>query len=211
MADIKVSQLPTATELSGSSVLMVISDAGNKKITFANLLKSVKTDLIVNSAQAAASLKVYSDSSNNLLVSDPVLGRIGVGTNTPGALLHANGNFKVGDTDVAGVVINSHETLVADGTSSKISNPGIGITRVTFSGSTTMILTLSNGIPYQSKTFVVAAPPVGGVCNITIQPMPWVGATTPPTIKLTKVGDSITLLYDETGWCIQSYTGATIN
>jgi hypothetical protein len=211
MAEIKVSQLPTASGLLGPDLLMIVSSGNNKKITFENMLKGVRTDLIINSENEAASLKVYSQSGDNLLISDPVLGRIGVGTTSPQALFHVSGNVKLGNEDVSGVVINSHETIIVDGTPTKSAISGIGVTRFTFdSGSTSLNVNLSNGTPYQSKTFIVSATPLGGSCNINILPTPWVGGSTPPTIKLGKLGDTVTLFYDVTGWSIQSYFGASI-
>lgn len=212
MAEIKVSQLPKASSMLGSDFLMIVSGANNKKVTFADAIKSIRTDLIINSNNEAAALKVYSQSGDNLLISDPVLGRVGVGTITPAALLHVNGNLKIGAQDISGVLISSYETVTVDSTLSKAAIPGIGITRFVFdSGSTAANVTLSNGNPYQTKTFVVADTPLGGVCDITIIPSPWIdGSTVKPTIKLTKLGDTVTLVYDETGWTIQSYFGASI-
>lgn len=211
MAEIKVSQLPTSTSMLGPDLLMVVSSGSNKKITFENMLKSVRTDLIVNSNNEAASLKVYSQSGNNLLISDPVLGRIGIGTATPLALAHVNGNLKLGGLNTSGVMIDSYETLIVDGTPSKSAIPGIGVTRFTFSaGSTTLNVNLSNGLPYQTKTFIVSGAPLGGSCSISILPTPWVGGGTAPSIKLAKLGDTVTLVFDETGWAIKSYFGASI-
>jgi hypothetical protein len=211
MAEIKVSQLPTATGMLGPDFLMIVSGANNKKITFANMIKSIRTDLVVNSNNEAASLKVYSQSNDNLLITDPILGRVGVGTTSPGALLHVNGNLKVGDSGTAGVLLNSYETLEVDGTVSKIAIPGVGLTRFIFSsGNVSLNVNLSNGLPYQTKTFVVSDTPTGGTCDINILPTPWVDGGTPPSIKLTKLGDTITLVYDETGWAVQSYFGASI-
>ena len=211
MAEIKVTQLPTAASMTGPDWLMIVSGGTNKKITFENALKSVRTDLIVNSSNEAASLKVYSQSGNNLLISDPVLGRIGVGTATPGALLHVNGNLKIGAMDTSGVLISSYETLVVDGTVTKVAIPGIGITRLTFAaGSTSLNVNLSNGLPYQTKTFIVSDTPLGGTCNINVFPSPWVDGGSAPSIKLSKLGDTVTFIYDETGWAIQSYFGASI-
>ncbi len=73
-----------------------------------------------------------------------------------------------------------------------------------------MNVNLSNGMPYQTKTFIVSGLPDGGTCNITIIPTPWVAGGTAPSIKLTKRGDTVTLIYDETGWTIQNYFGASI-
>jgi len=211
MAEIKVSQLPTSTGMLGPDLLMIVSGSNNKKITFENMVKSVRTDLVVNSNNEAASLKVYSQSGNNLLITDPILGRIGVGTNAPAALLHVNGNLKLGGAATSGVLISSYETLLVDGTSSKTAIPGIGITRITFdSGSTSLNVNLSNGLPYQTKTFVVADTPLGGTCDVNLLPTPWIDGGTAPTIKLTKLGDTVTFLYDENGWTIQSYFGASI-
>ena len=211
MAEIKVSQLPTATSMLGPDFLMIVSGANNKKITFENVVKSIRTDLVVNSNNEAASLKVFSQASDNLLITDPILGRLGVGTVSPGALLHVNGNLKMGALDTSGVVLNSYETLLVDGTVSKAAIPGIGVSRFTFSsGNTALNVNLSNGLPYQTKTFVVSDTPVGGTCNITVLPTPWVDGGIAPSIKLTKLGDTVTLIYDETGWTIQSYFGASI-
>lgn len=211
MAEIKVTQLPTAASMIGPDWLMIVSGGTNKKITFENALKSVRTDLIVNSNNEAASIKVYSQSGNNLLISDPILGRIGVGTDSPSALLHVNGNIKLGALDTSGVLISSYETLIVDGTLSKVAIPGIGITRFTFdAGSTSLNVNLSNGLPYQTKTFVVSDTPLGGTCTINIFPTPWIDGGTAPSIKLSKLGDTVTLVYDETGWTIQSYFGASI-
>lgn len=211
MSEIKVTQLPTAAGMLGPDWLMIVSGSSNKKISFQNLLKSIRTDLIVNSNNEAASFKIYGQSTNSLLVSDPVLGRIGIGTATPTALLQVAGNLQVGDNGVSGVLLNSHESIVVDGTATKTSTPGIGITRFTFNaGSTALNVNLSNGVPYQTKTFVVSATPLGGVCNINILPTPWVAGGTAPSIKLTKLGDSVTLVYDETGWALKGYFGASI-
>jgi len=60
MAEIKVSQLPTATSMLGPDLLMIVSGTNNKKITFENMVKSVRTDLVVNSNNEAASLRVFS-------------------------------------------------------------------------------------------------------------------------------------------------------
>jgi hypothetical protein len=211
MAEIKVSQLPTATSMLGPDLLMIVSGTSNKKITFENMVKSVRTDLVVNSNNEAASLRVFSLASDDLLITDPVLGRVGVGTTAPGALLHVNGNLKVGAEDGSGVVLNSFESLIVDGTPTKSAVPGIGVSRITFSsGNTALNVNLSNGSPYQTKTFIVSEEPSGGTCNVSILPTPWVGAGTAPSIKLTKLGDTVTLIYDQSGWAIQSYFGASI-
>lgn len=211
MAEIKITQLPSSTGVQGPDLLMIVANNNNKKITFENVFKGIRTDLIVNSNNEAAALKVYSQASDNLLISDPILGRLGIGTSSPLALLHIVGNAKLGGDGVSGVLINSHETIIVDEVTTKTAVPSIGVTRFTFNtGYTALTVNLSNGVPYQTKTFMVADTPSGGTCNITIAPTPWVDGSNAPTIKLTKLGDTVTLIYDETGWVVQSYFGASI-
>jgi hypothetical protein len=210
MADIKVSQLPTAAKLNPADLLMAIQSGNNKKIPFSSFLGNVTTNVVINSENSAVSLRIKGSVGNdNLLVTDPVANKIGVGTNAPDELLHVSGNLKVGGDGVSGVIINSTDEVLVDGTASKSANVTTSITMVDFSGSsTTLTLNLGSGSPNQKKCVIITGSPVGGSCNVTVVPAPYNGTT--PLIKLAKKGDVVNLLYTTDGWMVMGYYGASI-
>ena len=210
MANIKVTQLPIAKTVSSNDLLMIISQGNAKEVSFSDLWKSVTSDLVVNNTNLAAALVVKGTTSDELLVSDPIHNRIGVGTSSPKEMFHVMGNIKLGDDTHSGMLLNSREVFSV---SSSLSNDrsclvSSTVTEVVFVGTAnTQTIRLNAGTIGQTKTILIAGTPIGNG-TVLVVPSPYVSSIVPQII-LSKPGDSITFYYtkidDNTnGWVILS-------
>lgn len=212
MANIKVSQLPRATTGAlGTDYLMVISNSANKKVRFDDLLYNIKNDVIVNSTNAAAALKVYGSSGNTqLLITDPVTNRVGVNNDSPDETLHISGNVKID-----GTIVNSNEAITFSANNTQSADPGKTITFIDFSNSNYQgTISIGPGGKYQKKTFVVSSATPSG-CNVTLSFGSSFLSSTIPLVKFNKQGDSITLVSvpinaNDSRWTIMSSYGVSI-
>jgi len=96
--DIKLSQLPTAANSTPSDFMMIVQNGVNKQITLSTLLNTLdsNSNIYFNPSQIAINFRVSSSNLTNLLFTSGSSDSIGINTNSPQALLHVNGNVKLG-------------------------------------------------------------------------------------------------------------------
>lgn len=205
MAEIKVSQLPRATELSAGSTddLMIVQGGINKVMALNDIFLSVKSDMVINPLKGATNLTVHGQAFDNLLFTDAVNHRVGIGTNTPTEALHVVGNLQLGGGVSAGNLYFSSEDVIVSvlgsavvlNSSHTVSNI---ITQDNVSGSgspsaTLMDMDLSNPIKKDQLKMVVlgdTSPTRSLGLSYKLNPLNILGVNN--NIVFTKQGDTVT-------------------
>ena len=119
MAEIKVTQLPTATNIARSGDtspsndwFMIIQNGANKKIQYSTILSKLNKPVIVNSNKEGITFTVHGNGSDNLFKVFSGDNKVGISVAAPEEKLHVGGNLKVNN-----LIINSVEYVT-----SKVSN-----------------------------------------------------------------------------------------
>ena len=107
--DIKLSQLPVAAASTPSDLLMVVQAGVNKQITLTSLLNTLDSgnDIQLNPSRNPINIRLSSANNQNLFFLQGTSDSIGIGTNTPQALFHVNGNLKIGLSGNSPLTISS--------------------------------------------------------------------------------------------------------
>jgi hypothetical protein len=206
MPEIKVSQLPRTTTLSSGSQddIMIIQGGVNKVMALNELFLSVKSDMIINPLKGATNFTVNGQVFDNLIATDAVNNRVGIGTNTPSERLQVLGNLQLGSDlvgsnlylsaeDITVSVLGSAITL----NSSHIVSNLITSDNVLASGNASsplMDMDLANPIKkHQLKMIVLGdtSPTRSVGLSYKLNPINILGVTN--NIVFTKRGDSLTL------------------
>ena len=100
MADIRISQLQSATSTLGADFIMVVQSGTNKKLTLATLLSKLDSPVTINSNMLDVNLTVHG-TSPSLLCTNAQTNSVGIRTSTPeGAALQVIGDIRAGGTKV---------------------------------------------------------------------------------------------------------------
>ena len=215
MSQIKISQLQDALTLldGGPEYLMIIQGGVNKKISINTFLNNIKSDVEINKSLGAVNVTLNGQEFAALFKLDAVANKIGIGTGNPEALLHVNGDLKIGKVGSAGKLILSSESITITGTPSDTFsiNTGYSVTHIkTIDTSlTSKYMTLSN--PVSNNEVKIIAFSEGHTSkasnmNYVIEGT-FVGYT---QVKFSKIGDSVNLLSYNGKWIVSSYNGVTL-
>jgi hypothetical protein len=214
MALIKVSQLPSATELNMGGVdhLMIIQSGINKKLLFSDLFKSIKNDVVINPDLGTINLTVNGQGNANLLKVDAFSNKIGINILNPDELLHCNGNLKIGGSNSGGVLVVSDDELIIPTSPLTIVsiNNSFYITNITAITNSVSLQTidLGDGKPQQMKmiTFSKAVADRAVGMNYIVEGN-FHGFD---QLKFTKIGDSVSLIFINDAWALMGYNGVTV-
>jgi hypothetical protein len=189
--DKKVTELPLATILGSSDILMIIQSSTNKQIPASTIFSKLNVPVHINEAMQDSDTIISGDTDANLLFVDASADRIGIGRATPDEKLDVNGGLRLNG-------LTRNESIV-----SQTSSGAIDITALTtvFEISSPATATLGNGKLGQVKELV---------CN-GAGPIVVSGSNTAFTsVTLAGVGTTVTLKYISGKWFIMSNNGATI-
>lgn len=225
MAEIKVSQLPTALDISKATdksptkndLFMIIQDGANKKIAWDTMLSHMNRPVIVNSNMSSIPFTVRGSNLATLFTAVSAINRVGVKTADPVEDLHVEGNIKAGSSTTAGLFIDSSEKIVFTGSPSSgqvgaSNNPkAIAVNREVSSivPVGTCYFTLSTGKVGQTKKILYGnSSGTGNTCIISIPQGNGFNRITMQT-----KGSTITLVYADldnstTGWFVLGYYGS---
>jgi len=204
MTTIKVSQLPTATDIVDPILdwVMIVQGGGNKKISPDTIFKNIMSDVIVNPALTSVDVTINGHGLANLLKVDGTNNYVGVGV-VPTERFHVVGNVKVdGNVKVSQEIITVPSTTGALAINSSYE---VSVIQTTTSSVSTQVISLPTGVNNQFKTVTYA----DGAANrrtgviYTLQDN-LIGAS---QIVFTKVGTSVTLYGYGGKWVIINYSG----
>lgn len=207
MSVIKISQLPTSTDITTPTLdwLPIVQGGTTKKISFDTIFKKIKSDVIINPELTSINVTINGHSFANLLKIDGTSNRVGVGID-PTEMLHVGGNAKIeGNVKVSQEVIT-----VPSGSEPLIVNSSYAVTVLQ-----TEILSLSQqtiNLPIaannQFKTIVYAAAAANKKINVQYTFTDnLIGAT---SIIFNKEGASVTLYGYNNSWIIVNYSASGV-
>ena len=159
--------------------LMVVQNGVNKKLKLSALLKTLDStdNILLNPSRNPINIRISSSNSLSLFYINGSSDFVGINTDTPLERFHVNGNIKVGDSVLDGVILNSSEdstfTLATDlpqGTGwFKPINAAREVTSLTVEvGVGTGQFTLGNGLPGQYKTITSTSLPSGSKAVVSV-------------------------------------------
>jgi hypothetical protein len=196
MADQKISELTAASATAAADLLTLVQGGTNKKITVANFLANLNSQIIVNSLNADQDTRVSGLQDDNLVYVDAGNDRVGFGTETPVEKVEVNGNLAID-----GFLRMNQPPQVIQGFGSQIVNTAKAITLVITEGVTQLVL--GNGVQGQLKTIIIKT----HAANAELLP------TNPSSnyqkIVFTAAGQSATVQFVDGKWYIVSLVGAT--
>jgi hypothetical protein len=227
MSEVKVSQLPVATDTTETDTFCVVQGGVSKRITLGTILQKLKSasDIIFDVGAtstinfiikkgATEVFRVYGSNSN-----------VGIKTVSPASDLHLTGNFKIGAIGVAddtdgipavsgtGIIIGSSEIIghplaAPASISPSVTHP------IEISKGTTLIKAygaskyrLDAGINGQTKTIILLAQDQTITDSAEVTVTNGLGLT---KFTLNSLGDAVTLTYISNKWVVMSNSGAII-
>ena len=226
MAEIKLSQLPVANNISingdplptKNDLFMIVQNGANKKIAWDTMLSHMNRPVIINSNKSVIPFTVRGNNVDYLIHAYTEVNKVGINTQSPAELFHVNGNVKIGSASADGVCILSSEykeftdapgSEDSGGVNDKIAiNVGREITSIVPKGN--CYFTLGPGTPNQKKVIVYSnSVGTGNTCNITVDPS---GVGVSNIVLLSKTA-SVTLIYTNVsassyGWFVIGQSGS---
>ena len=224
MAEIKVTQLPEAIDISingdtaptKNDMFMVIQNGANKKISWNTLLSKMNRPVIVNSNMSSIPFTVRGSGLPSLFGVVSATNRVGIKISDPVEDLHVEGNIKVGSNASSGIFVGSSEKITftsapSGGTSGASGNPAVisGNREITTLGPKgACYFSLGAGKVGQTKRICYGNSDGSNSCIISVAQ--GVGFN---RITLQTKGSSATLMYidqdDSTaGWFVTGYYGS---
>jgi len=205
MADIKVSQLASASSHTGDDWFMVVQNGINKKSKLTTILGSLNSNanIGINTNQLSINTTVSSKNNSNLLFIDGTNDKIGIGTNSLSShLLTVNGSISTN-----GIYVGSTETVPwAPGALA----PSVisCLVQTTFVSVTTGPGDFSLSTGYDGQIKIITS------LNANTAEVTCTGINSAFTkITLASIGASVTLVYKETsptGWAVVGSNNATL-
>jgi hypothetical protein len=215
MSRVKITQLQEAltTEDGGTEIFLVVQNGVSKHVSLATLLANIKADVEINKSLGSIDFVINGSAFASLLKTVSATNRIGIGTGDPKSLLHVNGDFRVGDENVNGRIIQSHETITISGEAGDVYaiNIGYGVSflKTIETSISSKTITIPNpNEKAQEKTIIFSeahAAKSSGL-NYTVTGS-FLGCT---AIKFAKLGDSAQLKSCNGSWAVVGYNGATL-
>lgn len=197
MADQKISELTSASSAASADLFHIVQGGSNKKLTVANFLANINSPVVLNAASGDVDTRISGDTDAYLLMCDASADKVGVGVQLPSEKLDVNGNLAVS----GGFLRLSQAPQSLTGSGALIVNVVSAITNVNTTGNAT--LSLADGVQGQVKIITMATD--GGDAVLT--PLNRGGFS---NITFNDVGDTVTLLFNNSVWYIIASRGVLI-
>ena len=175
----------------------IVQGGSNKKLTVANFLANLNSPVVLNAASADVDTRISGDTDPYLIMADASADKVGIGVQTPGEKLDVGGNLAISGGFLR---LNMAPQSLA-GSGALIVNVTSAVTNITTTGNAT--LTLADGVQGQIKTITMSTD--GGDAVLT--PLNRSGYA---TITFNDVGDTVTLMFNNSKWNIIAYYGVAI-
>ena len=197
MADQKISELTSATSAASADLFHIIQGGSNKKLTVANFWANVNSPVVLNSAAGDVDTRISGDTDAYLVMVDASADKVAIGVQTPSEKLDVNGNLAIS----GGFLRLSQNPQSLTGNGALVASVLHANTNIYTTAAATV--SLADGVQGQVKTLVMmqdqgdaVLTPLNrnGFANITFQ----------------DVGDSVTLLFNNSKWTILSVYGAQV-
>ena len=222
MAEIKLSNLPLATSVSSSDLLLVVRGTApnlvNNKLTVADLFANITSNVVIDQGDSNASLIVNGSTLDNLLNVSGTENRVFIGydplTGPETGLLNVNGAVTVKNTYYSSDVVTTNvgdTTIAIDNILTQIISPSVtsavlGLNYPNSNQTQVKVISLvSSSAP--TSAFNVQCDTGGGTPENR-----FLGIT---SFKLSKVGDTVTLISctkDGKGyWTISGFSGSGVS
>jgi hypothetical protein len=197
MADQKISELTSASSAASADLFHIVQGGSNKKLTTANFLANINSPVVLNAASGDVDTRISGDTDPYLIMCDASADKVGVGVQAPSEKLDVGGNLAVS----GGFLRLSQAPQSLAGSGALIANVVATITNITTTGNAT--ISLADGVQGQLKTLAMITD--GGDAVLT--PLNRNGFA---SITFNDVGDTVTLIFNNSKWNIFSYYGVSI-
>jgi hypothetical protein len=197
MADQKISELTSASSAASADLFHIVQGGSNKKLTTANFLANINSPVVLNAASGDVDTRISGDTDPYLIMCDASADKVGVGVQAPSEKLDVGGNLAVS----GGFLRLSQAPQSLAGSGALIANVISTITNITTTGNAT--ISLADGVQGQLKTLAMITD--GGDAVLT--PLNRNGFA---SITFNDVGDTVTLIFNNSKWNIFSYYGVSI-
>lgn len=197
MADQKISELTSASSAASADLFHIVQGGSNKKLTTANFLANINSPVVLNAASGDVDTRISGDTDPYLIMCDASADKVGVGVQAPSEKLDVGGNLAVS----GGFLRLSQAPQSLTGSGALIANVISTITNITTTGNAT--ISLADGVQGQLKTLAMITD--GGDAVLT--PLNRNGFA---SITFNDVGDTVTLIFNNSKWNIFSYYGVSI-
>lgn len=194
MADIKISDMTSATAFAGSAVMPIVVSGTNQKISATNLFGNIQDPVVVNSLSENNDTVIKGQTDATLFYVDASTNRVGFSTSTPQTLVDVDGSLTV-----AGVIYNNSLNTQAVSGSVDLTTA----TTVVDSASATA-LQIASGTSGQIKTIVRKGS--GSVTMTTTSTI--IGGS---TITLNAIGSSVVVKFIDGAWYIVGGYNVTLS
>jgi len=197
MADQKISELTSASSAASADLFHIVQGGSNKKLTVANFLANINSPVVLNAASGDVDTRISGDTDPYLVMCKASTDKVGIGVQTPAEKLDVGGNLAVSGGFLR--LNMAPQSLAVSG--ALIVNVTSAVTNITTTGNAT--LTLADGVQGQIKTITMSTD--GGDAVLT--PLNRSGYA---TITFNDVGDTVTLMFNNSKWNIIGYYGVSI-
>lgn len=194
MADIKISDMTSATAFAGSAVIPVVESGSNKKISASTLFANIQDPVVINSASEDNDTVIRGQTDAHLIYVDASTNRVGFSKNIPATLVDIDG-----DLTINGVVYNaSANTQTVSGSIDLTTSSTV------IDSSSAVAAQIGGGLNGQTKTILRK-----GSGSVTITTTNTI--TGGSTITLNVIGSSVVLRYIGAAWYIVGGYNATLS
>lgn len=197
MADQKISELTSANSAASADLFHIVQGGANKKLTVANFLANINSPVVLNAASGDVDTRISGDTDAYLIMCDASADKVGIGVQVPSEKLEVNGNLAIS----GGFLRLNQAPQSLTGSGALIVNTVSAVTNVNTTGNAT--LSLADGVQGQVKTIVMATD--GGDAVLT--PLNRGGYA---NITFNSVGDSVTLMFNNSVWYIIGQYGVVV-
>ena len=197
MADQKISELTSASSAASADLFHIVQGGSNKKLTVANFLANVNSPVVLNAAAGDVDTRISGDTDAYLIMCDASADKVGIGLQSPSEKLDVAGNLAIS----GGFLRLSQAPQSLTGSGALIVNVISAITNVNTTGNAT--LSLADGVQGQVKIITMAT----DAGDAVLTPLNRGGFS---NVTFNDVGDTVTLLFNNSVWYIIGYRGVLI-